>query len=272
MEITNPEKETGPGQNTAFWQRVLPSSKKLLWFSLAYLVIFGIAEYIIYDVSNVAGLILHFAILLSLIISSVVFRDDAQRKLWMALGLVPLIRIISLVVPQTEIADIYWYFISAIPLFAGVYALMRTFKYSFADLGFNGKDLVLQALVAVTGLFMGALGYYILKPQALAEDNIQMALISAIILLLSTGLVEEMAFRGVMQKAAGVLGGYGWVYVAAAYALLHIGRGSAVYCLFVFGLSLFFGWIRGKSGSLMGVILAYGLYNIGLFLIFPYVF
>ena len=239
---------------------------------LAYLVAFAGAEFVTYYVTPLSGIILHFIILLILIINSAVVQDEAQRGLWLALGLVPLIRIVSLVIPVAEISQIYWYIIISIPIFVGILTVMRNLNYSLDDVGLNRRKVLIQALIAVLGIGLGIIGYIILRPEALVSElTVQMMILPALILLIATGFIEELVFRGVIQRAARVLGSWGWVYVALVYAILQIGQGSVIHGVFVFIVALFFGWVVKKTKSIIGVCLSHGLLNIGLYLILPHV-
>jgi uncharacterized protein len=244
----------------------------LVLVCLAYLVAFGVAEYITYHVDPIAGIIIHFVILLALIIHSVVVRDEAMRGLWLALGLVPLTRIIGLVMPISEISEIYMYLLIAAPVFIGAVAVVIYLKYSLDnDIGLNSKKGLIQVLVAIAGLVLGFLDYIILKPESLiSELNFQTVLIPALILLVATGFIEELVFRGILQRAARALGSWGWVYIALVYAIFQMGPGSVEHIVFVFLVALFFGWIVKKTGSIIGVSISHGLLNIALYLVLPH--
>ncbi len=116
--------------------------------------------------------------------------------------------------------------------------------------------------------------YWILRPEPLVPAFEWTALVwPAFILLISTGLLEEMIFRGLLQRAAiDVLGLWGIGYVAILFAVLHTGYQSLLDVLFVLAaVGLFFGWIVYRTRSLLGVTLAHGLTNIVLFLVMPFV-
>ena len=270
--LIKPELELEPKPELIVQRWVISAATKLVLCCLLYLVAFGVSEYVTYYLNKSSGIILHFTILLMLIINSAVAQEEAHRGLWLALGLVPLIRIVSLAVPVAEISEIYWYIIIAIPTFAGIIGVMRTLNFSFDDIGFNGRKALIQVLIAIVGIGLGMIDYGILKPEALVSElNFQLLILPALILLIATGFVEELAFRGVMQRSARGLGSWGWVYIAIVYAVLQIGHGSAGHCVFAFIVALFFGWVVKKTGSIVGVSLSHGVLNVGLYLILPHV-
>jgi membrane protease YdiL (CAAX protease family) len=114
--------------------------------------------------------------------------------------------------------------------------------------------------------------YLILRPEPLILAlRWQEVIVPALILLVATGFVEELAFRGVMQRSAQALGSWGWIYIAVVFSVLQIGHLSALHWLFVLAVALLFGWIVKRTGSILGVSLSHGLINVCLFLIFPFV-
>ena len=266
----------------------------------AFLAAVAGAEVVTALVDPLWGIILHFVILFALILNSVLIVEQPSlrlllipdpprgvRALWgsseeivkypsrellLALGLAPLIRIVSLAMPLAEFSQIYWYLIISVPLLAGIFAVVVTLDLDPRDVGLTAGALPIQGLVALAGIAFGLVEYLILKPEplilALKWDDV---IVPALILLVATGFVEELAFRGVMQRSAQVLGSWGWVYVAVLFSLLQIGHLSALHWLFVLLVALFFGWIVKRTGSILGVSLSHGLINVCLFLIFPFV-
>ncbi len=236
-----------------------------------YLLAFIAAELITFRIADFAGIIFNFAILLSLIINSAVNKDEAQRKLWLALGLVPLIRIVGLAMPLPEISKIFWYILTAIPVLAGTFIVSRALKFSFVDVGLNWNKGLAQIFIAVSGIVLGLMDYLILKPAPLNNQlTFQFTLIPALILIIATGFTEELAFRGVMQRAIGAFNAWGFIYIALIYAVLQIGRGSIWHCIFAFGVGIFYGWSVKKTGSILGVAFSHGLLNIALYLVLPH--
>jgi membrane protease YdiL (CAAX protease family)/LysM repeat protein len=138
--------------------------------------------------------------------------------------------------------------------------------------GFTLRAIPAQVMISLTGVGLGYLEFLILRPQPLiAEFTLQQIWIPALILLIFTGFLEEWIFRGLMQYTAlRIFGRSGFIYVAAVFAVLHLGYKSLLDVLFVFVVALFFGWVVLKTGSILGATLAHGLTNIGLFLVFPF--
>ena len=75
------------------------SARQMLFLNLLYLAIFGIVEYVVIYFSATIGVIAYIIIILTLIYQSASIGNRNQRKYWIALGIIPLIRIISLATP-----------------------------------------------------------------------------------------------------------------------------------------------------------------------------
>ena len=73
---------------------------KMTLLFLIYLFAFVVIEVITYYISISSGIILNFTLLFILIINSTTVALESHRGLLLALGLVPLLRIASLVVPS----------------------------------------------------------------------------------------------------------------------------------------------------------------------------
>ena len=239
---------------------------------LAYLAAITGAELATTFVDALLGVILHVLILAVLILHASAVPDRPLHKLLVALSLAPLIRILSLSFPLENVDLVYWYAIIAAPLLVAIMYVAGTIGLKREELGLTVRAWRIQALVASSGLAFGIVEYLILKPEPLiAHLRLESFLIPAVILLVGTGLVEELAFRGVMQSAAAAALGKGaLLYVAAVFAVLHVGYRSPLDVAFVFCIGLFYGWVVAKSRSIAGVAVSHGLANIVLFLVVPF--
>jgi len=237
-----------------------------------YLLAFAAAEYITYYLSNVVGIIFYFSILFCLIMNSVIDHDEARSKLWTALGLISIIRIVSLVIPTDLFPEIYSYAIIAAIILIVIFPLMRNLKLNFNDIGLNARKPVIQIFVGISGIGLGMIDYFILRPKALnSQLPFSETIFPALGLLVLIGFIEEMVFRGIMQKTARILLSWDWIYIVLIYSIMQINQKSVLHCTFAFAVALFYGWIVKKTGSILGVIISHSLLNISLFLMFPHI-
>lgn len=240
---------------------------------LIYLIAIAGAELITALVNQMGGMIFHLVLVVSLIFSSAVVGKHPSHRLFLVLSLAPLIRILGLSMSLAQFSEIYWYLLISIPLLVGVLIIIRILNLHPREVGLTAGVIPVQGLIALTGIGFGLIEYLILKPEPLILTlSWQEIIAPALILLVATGFVEELTFRGVMQRASvQVLGPWGWVYIAVLFSVLQIGHLSAMHWLFVLLIALLFGWVVKRTGSILGVSLSHGLTNIGLYLIFPFV-
>ena len=240
--------------------------------ALMYLAAFAGAEVVTALVHPLWAIMLHFALLFGLIVTSAKAGKERPHGLFLALGLVPLIRIVSLSVPSADLWRPYWYLLASLPLIVGAFAIVRILNRSPVEIGLTIRAIPLQTVIVLCGIGIGVLDYVVLKPDAFISALSWRAVVPpALILVLATGFAEELIFRGVIQREAEVLGPWGWVYAAVLSSVLQIGHHSIGHWAVALAMALLFGWAVKRSGSILGVSLSHGLINIGLYLVFPFV-
>ena len=242
--------------------------------ALVYLLAITIAEVITVIGEPLWGTASYIILLGAIILHSALVSRQTHQQLLLSLALAPLIRIISLSMPLANIPQIWWYPIIYAPLLVAAIVVVRVLNLRAKEIGLNLRLFIVQPIVALSGLVIGVVEYFILKPEPMVSELSWQAIwLPALILLLSTGFVEEFIFRGVLQRTAGeVFGGWGIVYVSLLFAILHMGFLSWIDVVFVFAVALLFGWVVKKTGSLLGVTLSHGLANIILLLVAPLFF
>ncbi|MBN2148907.1 MAG: CPBP family intramembrane metalloprotease [Anaerolineales bacterium] len=256
-------------QKPSAWIGSMSQDAKIAWL---YLIALILAESLATTIAPVFGLVLHALLLLAVIVHAALFSDTHQRRFLTAFALVPLIRLMSLMMPLPNYPFIYWYALVGAPLLLAVYVTQNSLELRMPDVGLNGRLPLIQLLVGATGIGLGYLEYIILRPNPLAPS---MALsdiwVPAIILIVFTGLLEEWLFRGLLQLTAfQSIGRFGLLFVAVVFAVMHLGYHSFWDIVFVFSVAVYFGWVTMRTGSIVGVTIAHSLTNIGLFLIFPF--
>lgn len=254
--------------------RLLPDDLPLV-ITIGYVAVLTTAELLTTYIDAQLGLLAHAILLTFVLIMTARWWDHPLHRLFICLVFGPLIRIISLSLPLAAFEFMYWLLITSIPLFVTAFMGIRLIRLSGNDVGYNlgrGRFGVLtEVAIGLTGLPLGYMEYVILRPEPLISTlSWEYLWLPALIILISTGLMEELVFRGMMQHTAKeALGSIGILIVALVFAILHIGYKSVPDLVFVFTVGLFYGWVVNRTGSILGVTISHGLINTMLFIVFP---
>lgn len=224
----------------------------------------------------VAMLLYVFLLTILALQASLVSGKDLPLALFLAaLVLVPLLRIVSLVIPLTAFSRLEWLAIVSIPLLLAVAAVVRAQRLRPADifLGLGARAYVpLNIAVIVLGFGLGLFERQILQPEPWIRNPTPSEVTFAVfVVFLATGLTEELIFRGVLlARGVGLLGRReGLLYVTVVFTALHIGFTSPAGLLLVFLIGLAFGLVVLKTGALWGVVGSHTLANVALYVITP---
>ncbi len=240
--------------------------------ALVYLAIISQAEASTISRDPRIGMALHGLSLMILLIHASFLSNRRSQVFLLGLALTPLIRLLSLTLPLTTFPAMYWYAIVGVPIFLAAYLMIRTTSLKNKQIGLTARSIPLQALIGLSGIGLGYLEYLILRPQPLVNTfNFESIILPALILLIFTGFLEELVFRGIFQYGANkYIGRWGMLYVAFVFAVFHLGYKSLPDFFFVLLVSLLFSYLVHRTGSILGVTIAHGLTNIFLYLIFPF--
>lgn len=244
-------------------------------WSLPLFVLFltTIAELFITFTTPLAAMGLHVTAMFVLLYNVLHTLNPTRRRFQTVLLLIPLTRILFLALPLANLSRIYSSLAISIPLFIAIMMIIWQESWTREELGFTFNHLPLQAVTALSGLGFGLLQYQLIRPEPITtEPAWQAALIPALILMVSTGYLEELMFRGLLQNAALPILGH-WpsiLFVASLFAVLNLSYLPLFGVLLVFLIGLLFGLVVAHSRSIVGVTLAHGIMNITLFLIWPY--
>ncbi len=242
--------------------------------------------------------------------SSIHREADTDARSWsiralLVLALAPLVRILSLVMPLQGLPQIYWYAFIGVPLLVAALLTARHLNLSFASFGFSSPRWPLQIAIATSGLPLGLIAFFLVRPESLTPSFQWRGLaIGSVILVIFVGFTEELIFRTLLLHVAPTSGGQfrilrrfagrmairtmkaprnrhfrkalpvdpGIFWSSAVFAIMSIGSRSFLYVLFVGLIGVFFGWCVQRTGSTWGVVAAHSALVIGALLIFPYVF
>ena len=252
-----------------------PGNLRLLWIVLSILVFISLSEYLSTSLETVQiGLIGHGIALLTLLLLSALVSDQGNQRVFLTLAFAPLIRLVSLSLPLQNVPRMYWYLIVGLLIFIAVYFVIRYGQFTMAQAGLIAKYWFLQLLFGLVGIGLGYVEYLILRPDPLVENmTLGQIWFPSLVLIIFTGVLEEVVFRGLMQSAfAKKIGRWlGILLISILFAVLHLGYQSLLDVVFVFGVALLFAIFTELTGSIIGASIAHGLTNVALFLIFPFI-
>ena len=246
-------------------------TQRLKWVLGGTALLMVLAEILAAGPAIAIGVLLHGVLLLGLL-GLHVATEERESELYLAIAVLPLIRIMSTTMPLILPSEADWFALVNVPLIVGTVVAARSLGYGRRELGLRIGSFPIQMAVMYSGLAIGSLERLIIQPPAMAA-NLSLHAIAwpMTSLLFFTGLSEELLFRGVLLTAAvrtlGPLRGV--LFGSLLFALMHIGWHSVLDVGYVFLVGVFLAAVVHRTGSILGTSLAHGLGNILLFIILP---
>jgi len=228
------------------------------------------------------GLTVHILLVFALLFHAVTIQDkDIELSVFLvALSLAPLIRIFSLSMPRfwgtAPTGTLPWLAVVGIPLLtaAAAVAYVQQLAPWLLGLGLHSwKETAVQTAIGLTGIPLGFVEYVILRQQAwITGETVVAVLYGGAIIFFSTGLAEELIFRGIMlRRAMQLLGARtGILFVTLVFSAMHIFFRNGYDLTFVFLVGLFYALVVVKTKNLWGAIMSHTLGNVILYLIAPF--
>jgi membrane protease YdiL (CAAX protease family) len=227
------------------------------------------------------GIASHAIVLFALLLHSALEsgRDKKLSMFLMALVLAPLIRILSLSMPLANLPLISWFLLISIPIFIAIFTCMWVQALRLKDVALflpSLKNVPIEVGVILLAIPFGIVEYQILKPAPLVALGVGATsfITASLILIVCTGFLEELVFRGLLQFNALRLMSKWWgiLFVAIVFGVLHVGNISLLDCLLAFSVGFVFSVVREKTGSIYGISISHGIMNTLLFLVAPLYF
>ena len=248
---------------------------KRLVISLAYLVCITCAE-LLTTRSPKYGIAFHGLIIFALFIHSSLTGDRAFSEWLIVLIIAPLIRILSFSTPSTQFSYFAWFLIISLPIYIAIFTCIRIQNINLKDIGLvlpKLKFLPIEIAIIFLAFPLGLMEYYLLKPGIVVEFSFEAMIVPSLIMIVATGFLEELSFRGLLQyHATKTMGFYGIIFISALFGLMHIGNLSFSDVFFAVGVGFIYSMVVRKTGSIYGVTISHGMINIMLFLIAPHYF
>lgn len=223
-----------------------------------WLLVYGslivIAEVVLLVISIEVGALIHAGILFGLAAHNTFSHTPKDPQL-PALMLLPLIRLLSIVMPVAELDLQYWYALTGIPALIGAVLVMRAMRVSPSALGLGRPRWpAVDAVMASMGIPIGL----ILVSTAGATAGLQgdFTPISFLVIVIpSVVVLEELVFRGILQHVAAIRSPNISILIPnVLYATMYLGSGNGPLALAMGGMGVLFSAMVARTGSLWGVL------------------
>lgn len=210
----------------------------------------------------------HLVVLVACSLAPLRYRGDAT--VFLALALLPLFRLVNLGMPVFFEVTLYWLPLIYGSLLPGIYLFVRN---SDVDIEFGaGIGLASLPVVVPLSAVLASVEYSLIEPQALVPALTPFHLLAITVVMVGfVGLVEELLFRGILQRVLerrfGTL--LGLLIASGLFGLLHSGYGVALEMPFAATIGLLFGVLYDWTDSIVLVSLLHGLLNVFLLAVIP---
>lgn len=212
----------------------------------------------------------------SSLLQTLIQRKTTLSSMLLVLTLIPLIRILSLVMPLSFFPRITWFLVIGFAVYLAFFFLLYQQRITLKDCGLRLpalKAVPLECGIILLGVPFGYLEYLVLRPSPFIETfSLETIIIAILILFFATGLMEELLFRGLLQKKSTEnLGVWqGLLFVSILFAVLHTGNLSIPDVLLVFCIGGLYSLIVQKTKTILGVSISHTIVNVFLFLVLPF--
>lgn len=233
---------------------------------LVYGALIVLSEAAIVLLGIVVGATLHAIVLLGLAAHNTFARTPKDPQL-PTLLLLPLIRLLSLVMPIATFPPITWYALTGLPALMAALLVMRAIGMSATGVGLGrpaspGRDAFLALFGIPLGLLLGSTAVGTQRP--LAETDL---LVFVVVALPFIVVLEELVFRGIIQRVAAIRAPNLAILIPnVLYAAMYLGSGNGVAALVMGGFGVLLSAMTATTGSLWGAIGAHFLMRLVLHL------
>ena len=233
-----------------------------------------LAEFFIYIHRIQLAILIHIGVLIAFSLSNMFVKDLKVYRIYQALMLLPILRLVNLSMPVFFSTTLYTYVFVYSPLLIPLIIIVTHQRYSLEQVGITAKHILGYTILSIPlGLLLGFGEYLTIRPHYLIPNlSIENLLKLTIIMVLFVGLTEELIFRSILQtRLEEVLGSREALIIASIlFGFMHSGYSTFYEIMYTGFVALFIGFAFHKTKSLPFVAILHGLINVFLFGILPY--
>lgn len=248
--------------------------KKLRFLTAVPVLSIALAELLIFSGRMGTAVWVHIGTLIALSLSNIVIKDPEVHKIYQALMLLPVLRLINLSMPIFFDTTLYTFVFIYGPLAIPLAVIVVHQRHSLEQIGITLKHIVPYMLISIPlGFLLGFGEYLTIRTGYLIPDLSFINLLKlTIVMVFFVGLVEELIFRSVLQtrleEALSV-----WealIITSFLFGLMHSGYGTYQEMLYTCLVGFIMGLAFYKTKSLPFIAVLHGFVNVFLFGILPH--
>lgn len=247
--------------------------KRRLFTAIPVLCI-ALAEILMFLEKVEIAIWVHIGILIVLSLSNIFVKDFEVEKIYQALMLLPVLRLINFSMPiffeTTLYTFVFVYGTLAIP--AAVVIIHQ--RYSLEKIGISMKNIGAYMILSIPLSFVLGLGEYLtIKAEYLIPDfTFENLFKLTFVMVFFVGFIEELIFRSILQtrleQALSI--NESLLITGLLFGLMHSGYGTFYEIIYTGFVGLFMGLAFYKTKSLPFISVLHGFINVFLFGILPY--
>lgn len=219
------------------------------------------------------GIGIHIITILALSLTAYRIQNTQTSNLLQALALLPLFRILNTTMPIFFTQTLYVFPLVYGPIFISIYYVAKNQKFTKQELGISSEKLHIYLPASIIlGMVLGKIEYSTITVESLIPvPTVGSILIFTFIMVVFTGLVEELLFRSIVQtRLEQTIGSSGGLISASLlFGAMHSGYGSINEIAFTFFAGFLIGYLFQKTRSLPFIAFTHGLINVFLFALIP---
>ncbi len=221
------------------------------------------------------GLMMHSFLVIVILSLSALSESNKVNAFLVASLPIPMVRVVSLSAPLVQMSIIEWFLLISSLLMLSILLSLQQSGLSPRDVGFRWpekRDLPIAIVVILLGIPLGFVEHSILDLESIIQLELARDLfVPFIAMYLGTGILEELLFRGLIQKTSIDLYGktIGLVFTTVSFMVMQICWDSGIDVIFVGVVGLFYSFVILRTKSLFSISISHTMVNLSLFIVAP---
>ncbi len=248
-------------------------TRKLRFLTAVPVLSITLAELLIFSGRMGTAVWLHIGNVIALSLSNIFIKDPEINKIYQALMLLPVLRLVNLSMPIFFDTTLYTFVFIYGPLAIPVIVIAMHQRQSLEQMGISLKHLTTYIVLSIPLGFLLGLGEFLtIQTEALIPNlSFENLLKLTFIMVFFVGLIEELMFRSILQtRLEQALGVKEALLISSfLFGLMHSGYGTFNEILYTGFVGLIMGLAFYKTKSLPFIATLHGFVNVFLFGVIP---